>query len=113
MAVLVGMLAVAAMATQNALTKLALLGVPSTAVITTNTTQLTIDLVTLARRRGEPEDIARARSRAAGTSWSVAGFVAGCAGGAILELRCGLGALALPVTLATLAVPLGELWSDV
>jgi uncharacterized membrane protein YoaK (UPF0700 family) len=45
-AVLVGMLAVAAMATQNALVKLALPGAPSTAVMTTNTTQLTIDLAT-------------------------------------------------------------------
>ena len=113
MAVFVGMLAVAAMATQNALTKLALPGAPSTAVMTTNTTQLTIDLATLARRRGEPEDLARARSRAAVTSSSVVGFVAGCAGGAMLELRYGLGALALPVTLAALAVPLGERWSDV
>jgi len=112
-AVLVGMLAVAAMATQNALTKLTLPGVPSTAVMTTNTTQLTIDVATLARRRGKPEDLARARGRAAVTSWSVVGFVAGCVGGATLELRCGLGALALPVTLAALAVPLGELWTDV
>jgi uncharacterized membrane protein YoaK (UPF0700 family) len=38
-AVLTGMLAVAAMATQNALVKLALKGVPTTAVMTTNTTQ--------------------------------------------------------------------------
>src|SRR5882672_7056762 len=37
-AVLVGMLAVAAMATQNALVRLALQGVPSTAVMTTNIT---------------------------------------------------------------------------
>ena len=40
MAVLVGMLGVAAMATQNALVKLALPGAPSTAVMTTNTTQV-------------------------------------------------------------------------
>jgi len=110
MSVLVGMLAVAAMATQNALTRLALPGVPATAVMTTNTTQLIMDLATLARGRGEPEDIARARSRAAVTTSSVVGFVAGCAGGAILELRCGLGALVLPVTLAVVAVPLGEVW---
>src|SRR5262249_56526241 len=44
MAVLVGMLAVAAMATQNALVKLTLKDPPSTAVMTTNITQLTIDL---------------------------------------------------------------------
>jgi len=49
MAVLVGMLAVAAMATQNALVKLALKHAPSTAVMSTNITQLTSDLATLAR----------------------------------------------------------------
>jgi uncharacterized membrane protein YoaK (UPF0700 family) len=53
-AVLAGMLGVAAMATQNALVKLALPGAPSTALMTTNTTQLTIDLATLAWNRGEP-----------------------------------------------------------
>src|SRR5205823_10204604 len=77
MAVLVGMLAVAAMATQNALVKLALPGAPSTAVMTTNTTQLTIDLATLLCRRGEPDDLARARHRAGVTFPSVVGFVAG------------------------------------
>jgi len=47
-AVFVGMLGVAAMATQNALVRLALPGSPSTAVLTTNTTQLVMDLATLA-----------------------------------------------------------------
>ena len=107
MAVIVGMLAVAAMATQNALVKLALPGAPSTAVMTTNTTQLTIDLATLARGRGEPEDLARARRRAGVTLPCVVGFVVGCAAGAVLEVHCGLWALALPVLLAALAVPLG------
>jgi len=112
MAVFVGMLGVAAMATQNALVKLALPGAPSTAVMTTNTTQLTIDLATLVGARGEPDDLAKARHRAGVTFPCVAGFVAGCAAGAVLEGHFGLGALALPVVLAGLAVPLGELWSD-
>ncbi len=112
MAVLVGMLAVAAMATQNALVRLALPGTPSTAVMTTNTTQLTIDLATLAGDWGEPDDLARARRRAGVTFACVVGFVAGCAAGAVLEVHFGLWALALPVVLAALAVPLGELWSD-
>ena len=112
MAVLVGMLAVAAMATQNALVKLALPGAPSTAVMTTNTTQLTIDLAVLARGRGEPHDLAAARRRAATTFPCVVGFLAGCAAGAVLEVCCGLRALGLPVVLAALAVPLGELRSD-
>ena len=45
----VGMLGVAAMATQNALVKLDLPGFPTTAVLTTNTVQLTIELTTLVR----------------------------------------------------------------
>jgi uncharacterized membrane protein YoaK (UPF0700 family) len=106
MAVLVGMLAVAAMATQNALVKLALPGVPSTAVMTTNTTQLTIDLATLLRGRGEPEELARARRRARATCPSIVGFVAGCAAGAVLQVQFGLWALTLPVILALLAIPL-------
>ncbi len=40
MAVLVGMLAVTAMATQNAMVKLALVKAPSTAAMTTNTTSV-------------------------------------------------------------------------
>src|SRR5262249_51824948 len=46
MAVLTGMLAVAGMATQNALVRLDLPGTPSTAVMTTNITQLAVDLAT-------------------------------------------------------------------
>jgi uncharacterized membrane protein YoaK (UPF0700 family) len=111
-AVLVGMLGVAAMATQNALVKLALEGAPSTAVMTTNTTQLSIDLATLARGWGDPDDLARARHRASLTFPCVVGFVAGCAAGAVLVVHFGLWALALPVLLAALAVGLGDLRSD-
>jgi uncharacterized membrane protein YoaK (UPF0700 family) len=96
MAVFVGMLAVAAMATQNALVKVALPGSPLTAVMTTNATQLTVDLATLAWGRGEPADLARARRRAAVTFPCVVGFVVGCAGGAVLGVYFGLWALALP-----------------
>jgi uncharacterized membrane protein YoaK (UPF0700 family) len=84
MAVLVGMLAVAAMATQNAHVKLALPGAPSTAVMTTNTTQLTIDLATLLWSQAEPHKLASARHRAGVTFPSILGFVAGCAAGAVL-----------------------------
>jgi hypothetical protein len=106
------MLGVAAMATQNGLVKLTLPGAPSTAVMTTNTTQLIIDLATLARGRGEPEDLGKARRRAGVTFPCVVGFVGGCTAGAVLEFHCGLWALTLPVVLAVLAVPLGELRGD-
>jgi uncharacterized membrane protein YoaK (UPF0700 family) len=109
---LVGMLGVAAMATQNALVKLALPGSPSTAVLTTNTTQLAIDLATLARRRGQYDEIAQARHRAGLIFPCVAGFMLGGAVGALLEVHLKLMALAMPVMLAALAVPLGELWPN-
>jgi len=108
MAVLVGMLAVAAMATQSAMAKLALIKTPSTVAMTTNTTQLVIDLAALARGGEVPGDLVQVRQRARMTFLCVAGFVAGCVAGAIFELRFGIGALALPVILAALAVPLGE-----
>jgi uncharacterized membrane protein YoaK (UPF0700 family) len=38
----------------------------------------------------------------------IVGFVAGCAAGAALEVKFGLWALALPVVLSALAVPLGR-----
>jgi uncharacterized membrane protein YoaK (UPF0700 family) len=108
-AVLAGMLGVAAMATQNVLVKLALKGAPSTAVMTTNITQLTVDLVTLARSCGNADELAKARSRARVTFPAIIGFVGGCAAGAALEVNFGLWALALPVVLSALAVALGRL----
>jgi uncharacterized membrane protein YoaK (UPF0700 family) len=106
------MLAVAAMATQNALVRLALQGVPSTAVMTTNITQLTIDVARLVTHRRQPDDLATARHRARVTSSCVAGFVSGAAIGAVLEVHGGLWAMALPVGLAAVAVLLGERRTD-
>ena len=108
MAVLVGMLAVAAMATQNALVRLALPGAPSTAVMTTNITQLTLDLAALARGLGNSDDFLKTRHRARMTFPCVVGFAAGCAAGAVLEVYFAFWALALPVVLAMIAVPLGK-----
>jgi uncharacterized membrane protein YoaK (UPF0700 family) len=107
-AVVAGMLAVAAMATQNALVKLALVKSPSTAVMTTNTTQLIVDVAALVRNDEDPEKLGETRQRARVTFLCMAGFVGGCVAGAGLELHFGVGALALPVTLAAIAVPLGE-----
>jgi uncharacterized membrane protein YoaK (UPF0700 family) len=106
--VLVGMLGVAAMAIQNALVRLALPGAPSTAVMTTNITQLVVDWAALVRGRGAPDDLAATRHRARVTFTCVVGFVIGCVAGAVLEVHLGLWALALPVALSILAVWLGE-----
>ena len=108
MAVLAGMLGVSAMATQNVLGKLALKGAPSTAVMTTNITQLTVDLVTLVRSRGDPGELAKARSRARVTFPCIIGFVGGCAAAAALQVNFGFWSLVLPVVLSALAVPLGR-----
>jgi uncharacterized membrane protein YoaK (UPF0700 family) len=110
MAVLAGMLGVAAMAIQNALVKLALKGVPSTAVMTTNITQLTVDLATLARSRRtqNPDEFAQAGRRARMTLPCITGFVVACAPRAALEVKFGLWALVLPVALAVIAIPLSE-----
>jgi uncharacterized membrane protein YoaK (UPF0700 family) len=107
-AILAGMFGVAAMATQNVLVKLALKDTPSTAVMTTNITQLTLDLSMLARSRGDGDELAKVQRRARMTFACVIGFVAGCACGAALEVKFGLWALALPVVLSALAVPVGR-----
>jgi uncharacterized membrane protein YoaK (UPF0700 family) len=57
-------------------------------------------------------DRANVRRRASVTFSCVIGFLGGCAAGALLEVHFGLWALALPVSLAALAVPLGELRND-
>jgi uncharacterized membrane protein YoaK (UPF0700 family) len=113
MAVFVGMIGVAAMATQNALVRLALHGSPSTAVMTTNTAQLTVDLAMLIRGRGQQTDLSQVRSRADVTLASVLGFVVGLVLGAILEIHSGLWSLTFPVILSALSVPLAERWDAV
>src|SRR6266702_2505641 len=75
MAVLAGIVGVAARATQNVLGKLALKGAPSTAVMTTNITQLTVDLVTLVHIRRDADEIATARRRARMTFPCIVGFI--------------------------------------
>jgi uncharacterized membrane protein YoaK (UPF0700 family) len=110
MAVFVGMLGVASMAIQNALVRLALPGAPSTAVMTTNVTQFTVDLATLIRGRGQQTDLSQVRSRADVTLASVLGFVVGLVSGPILEIHFGLWSLILPVILSALSVPLAERW---
>lgn len=111
MAVFVGMLGVAAMATQNGLVRLALPGAPSTAVMTTNVTQLTVDLATLVRGHDEWDELPRVRRRADLTAVSVVGFAIGLALGAGFEIRFGLWSLIFPVMLAALSIPLGESWT--
>jgi uncharacterized membrane protein YoaK (UPF0700 family) len=104
----VGMMGVAAMATQNALVRLDLQGFPPTSALTGNMVQFTIDLTTLAQGQAPPRETAIARSRIRMTSAAFGGFVAGCAIGGILEVHFGLEALMLPVVLSVTAIPLSD-----
>ena len=76
--------------------------------MTTNTTQLIVDVAALVRSAENPEKLGETRLRARVTFLCMAGFVGGCVAGAVLEVHFGVGALVLPVTLAAIAVPLGE-----
>jgi uncharacterized membrane protein YoaK (UPF0700 family) len=110
-AVFVGMLGVAAMATQNAVVRLALPGHPTTAVMSTNAAQLAVDLAMLAGCLFQPINVSKIRSRAQVTTLAVLGFVVGVVGGAVLEIHFGLWSLTFPSLLAVLAIPLSESWT--
>jgi len=111
MAVFVGILGVAAIAIQNGLVRLALPGAPSTAVMTTNVAQLTVDLATLVRGHDEQNQPSRVRRRADLTAVPVIGFAIGLALGAVFEIHFGLWFLIFPAILAALSIPLGEAWT--
>jgi uncharacterized membrane protein YoaK (UPF0700 family) len=100
-----GMLGVCAMAVQNALVRISLNGAPTTAVMTTNVTVFTMNVVEILLRRGA--NSARARERARHTWPAFAGFLLGCALGAACESAFGLRSLALPAGFALLALALG------
>jgi uncharacterized membrane protein YoaK (UPF0700 family) len=102
-----GMLGVSAMAVQNALVRISLKGAPSTAVMTTNVTLFTMDIVEIFLQR-DASGAAAARNRARHTWPAIAGFLLGCALGAGCESAWGLWSLGLPVGLALLALALGR-----
>jgi uncharacterized membrane protein YoaK (UPF0700 family) len=103
LAIIAGMLAVSAMALQNALSQIGLKNVPSTAVMTTNVTHFILDLSELAHA-GDAATRAAARERALRTLPVIAGFVIGCALGALYQAGAGLWSLTLPTGLSLLAL---------
>ena len=105
-AILAGMLGVSAMAVQNALAQISLTGAPSTAVMTTNVTRFMLDVGEVLLGR-DPDEVAKARSRAKHTWPPIVGFTVGCGLGAACEAAVGLWSLALPAGLALLAVAMG------
>jgi uncharacterized membrane protein YoaK (UPF0700 family) len=105
-AIVAGMLAVAAMAVQNALVQISLVGAPATAVMTTDITRFMMDVGAILFRR-DPNEVADARSRAGHTWPAIVGFIIGCSLGALFEVAIGPWSLALPTGLALLALALG------
>jgi uncharacterized membrane protein YoaK (UPF0700 family) len=101
-----GMLGVSAMAVQNALVRVSLKGAPSTAMMTSNVTLFTMDVVKILLR-GDASGVAAARERAGNTWPAIAGFLLGCTLGAACEAALGLRSLVLPAALALFAIALG------
>jgi uncharacterized membrane protein YoaK (UPF0700 family) len=103
LAIIAGMCGVAAMAVQNALVQISLTYSPTTAVMTTNVTHFMLDLGE-AVAGADPAAAATARGRAMRTLPVIAGFAVGCGLGAASEAAAGLWSLALPTSLALLAL---------
>jgi uncharacterized membrane protein YoaK (UPF0700 family) len=104
---IIGPLMVAAMAVQNAATRLVLrIGMPTT-LMTLNITQLTIDLVDLWRGMAGHDERIEIRDRVATRASAVASFLAGAAAGALGFYLLSFWCLAVPLfALAALV------WSD-
>jgi uncharacterized membrane protein YoaK (UPF0700 family) len=102
-ALIAGMLAVSAMAVQNAIVQVSIKGMPATAVMTTNISRFVVDFITLLSER-DRDLAAKAGARAKHTVAAIVGFSVGCGLGAGCEILMGLWALALPTGLAFLAL---------
>lgn len=96
-ALLLGMFAVAAMAVQNATNRLLLPRLPSTAVMTSNVSQLAVDLAALVRPAGATRQ--QAVDRLAHTGPAVLAFAAGCGLGAAGYAVAAFWSLAVPFAL--------------
>jgi uncharacterized membrane protein YoaK (UPF0700 family) len=97
------LLGIAAMGVQSAMVRLFLKGAPSTNVMTSNTTQLAIDVTLLLLARlgsGDPAQAREAHDRVRVYWVTAAGFVAGTACGWLVFDRIGLVALVVPLALA-------------
>lgn len=105
--ILAGMLGVSAMAVQNALGYVSLTGMAPTAAMTGNVTRLTLDVVEILLGRDSTGE-RRTRSRARHTWPAIAGFAVGCGLGAACVAAIGRWSLALPTSLALLALAMGS-----
>jgi uncharacterized membrane protein YoaK (UPF0700 family) len=104
--ILAGMMGVSAMAVQNVVTRISIVGAPATAVVTGNVTLLAIDVGEILFGR-DPRVAIKARQRAKHTWLAVVGFVLGCALGAACESAFGLRSPVLPAGIALVALAIG------
>ena len=103
-AVVTGMLLVAAMAIQNAISRIHLGTAPPTTLMTGTTTQMMIDIADLLRGSLPDDQRAAAKARLARMGANVGAFAFGCAAGALLYSRFKMGCFVVPPLLAV--VPL-------
>ncbi len=103
-ALVTSLLGLAAMGVQNALVRLAMKGVPSTNVMTTNTTQLAIEATELAlarmrRKHGPSTECAyvQARARIIPLVWVALAFLSGTLAGALGYAAAGFWCLLVPL----------------
>ena len=101
--VVTGMLLVAAMAIQNAVSRIHLGASPPTTLMTGTTTQMMIDIADLLRGPA-PEARAAATARLAKMGINVGAFAAGCAAGAILYSLFKMGCFVAPPLLALVPI---------
>ena len=108
--VLAGMVLVAAMALQNAASRIHLPSAPPTTMMTGTTTQVMIDLADLAGVSQVGADRAAVLGRLAKVGANVAAFAAGCGVAALLFHFFGTGCFAVPplLTLAAVAAQRAE-----
>ncbi len=101
--VVTGMLLVAAMAIQNAVSRIHLGASPPTTLMTGTTTQMMIDIADLLRGPA-PEARAAATARLSKMGINVGAFAAGCAAGAILYSLFKMGCFVAPPLLALVPI---------
>ncbi|WP_277962824.1 YoaK family protein [Pseudomonas sp. RIT-To-2] len=94
-----GMVGVAAMAIQNALSRQHLKAAPPTTLMTGNVTQAAIDIFSLMSLR-DTRERAVVRERLGPIGRNLLGFTLGCIGSALLYLAVGLWCLVVPVAVA-------------
>jgi uncharacterized membrane protein YoaK (UPF0700 family) len=103
-AVTTGMLLIAAMAIQNAATRIHLPKAPPTTIMTGTSTQIMIDIADLGAAKLTPEARTGALARLRAMSTAVASFALGCVAAALIFIGLGMKVFLLPPLVAALSL---------